>query len=430
MESGRRKVPIDEQEDDEDQYWEQKLQELDNNDKSSELEMLKPGQIIGSTYNAVNLLKELIHDYPIVNNKIGGFDFFQNVLKSPKTVCAPMVHQSELPFRMLCRKYNTDLCYTPMFHSKLFATEQKYRDKHFSTVPEDRPLVVQFCANDPYYLLKAAKLVEKDCDAVDINFGCPQRIAKAGNYGAFLMEKPELQYNLIKTLHDHLNIPVFCKIRVYPEYERTLEYARMCERAGAQLITVHGRTREMKGCKQGLADWEQIKKLKEDLTVPVISNGNIRHLEDVKSCLDFTKADGVMSAEGLLKNPALFAGVEKPTFELAQEYIEMCEKYPTQLIWVRNHICKMFVKYLSGFEQIRDRIFLCEDLEALKEFVGLVEKFEKTGNLDEFKIERPKKIRPELADDVGDLFSSFQELEDQAYQNQNTSSSSEEIKTK
>lgn len=96
------------------------------------------------------------------HEKLGGYEFYTKVLKSPKTVVAPMVStvvrsarahssfqvdHSELPYRMLCRKYKADLCYSPMLHSRLFATDKKYRKHFFSTCPEDRPLVVQVTKN-------------------------------------------------------------------------------------------------------------------------------------------------------------------------------------------------------------------------------------------------------------------------------------------
>ena len=84
-----------------------------------------------------------------------------------------------------------------MLHAKIFATDPKYRKEHFSPCPEDRPLFVQFCANDPDYLLQAAKFVENDCDAVDINLGCPQGIAKKGNYGSYLLEKKDLIVSMV-----------------------------------------------------------------------------------------------------------------------------------------------------------------------------------------------------------------------------------------
>ncbi|CAM9596880.1 unnamed protein product [Choristocarpus tenellus] len=96
------------------------------------------------------------------------YEFFRSI-GSPSRVVAPMVDQSELPFRLLCRRYGGMLCYTPMYNSRCFATSSTYRESNFDPHPEDRPLIVQFCGNDPETLLAAAKFVEGSCDAVDIN---------------------------------------------------------------------------------------------------------------------------------------------------------------------------------------------------------------------------------------------------------------------
>lgn len=87
---------------------------------------------------------------------------------------------------MMMRKNGAQLCYTPMIHANLFVNDHTYRRSAFSTVADDRPLIVQFCANDPQTLLKACRLVENFCDGVDLNLGCPQLIAKRGRYGAYL----------------------------------------------------------------------------------------------------------------------------------------------------------------------------------------------------------------------------------------------------
>lgn len=184
--------------------------------------------------------------------KLKGRELFEKI-GNPRHIVAPMVDQSELAWRVLSRRYGATLCYTPMFHAKLFATSEKYRREMWCDLDGDskldRPLVVQFCANDPEYLLQAAKLVEDKCDAVDLNLGCPQGIAKKGHYGSFLMEEWDLIHKLIKTLHENLNIPVTAKIRVFPDRQKTLDYAKMVLDAGAQFLTVHGRLREQKANK-------------------------------------------------------------------------------------------------------------------------------------------------------------------------------------
>jgi tRNA-dihydrouridine synthase 1 len=113
-----------------------------------------------------------------------------------------------------------------MYHARLFSTDARYRRDMFKPCKEDRPLVVQFCANDPDILLAAAQFVENDCDAVDINLGCPQGIAKKGNYGSYLLEKTELIVSMVKKLKENLKVPVTCKIRCLPTEAETLYLAQ------------------------------------------------------------------------------------------------------------------------------------------------------------------------------------------------------------
>lgn len=243
-------------------------------------------------------------------------------------------------WRMLSRSFMTPtsnkklVAYTPMFHARMFGETSKFRDRMFQpvrssltthpTTPSpssgeilfldgnpsiDRPLFVQFCANDPNELLDSAKYVTPFCDAVDLNLGCPQGIAKKGKYGAFLQEDQDLIFQLINKLHTELDIPVTAKIRILETREKTLAYAQNVLKAGASILTVHGRQREQKGHKTGLADWSVIRFLRENLPKETVlfANGNILKREDIDACLEATGADGVMSAEGNLYDPAIFA---------------------------------------------------------------------------------------------------------------------------
>lgn len=286
----------------------------------------------------------------------------------PKTIVAPMVDQSELAWRILSRRYGAELCYTPMFHARLFATEEKYRNNMWSELDgdkdKDRPLVVQFCANDPDYLLKAAKFVENKCDAVDLNLGCPQGIAKKGNYGAFLMDDWDLVYKLISNLHENLSCPVTAKIRVYDDWEKSLEYAKLVLSAGALFITIHGRTRDMKGQATGLANWKILKYLKDNLPEGQVffANGNILYPSDLARCMREVDCDAVMSAEGNLYNPGVFwtenndkdkqfARVDK----MLREYFEIVRSCPGEASKhsMKAHFFKLLHAFLNVHKELR-----------------------------------------------------------------------------
>ncbi|KIM41338.1 hypothetical protein M413DRAFT_445364 [Hebeloma cylindrosporum] len=317
--------------------------------------------------------------------KLGGYQFYRDVLGSPRYIVAPMVDQSELAWRRLSRRYGAQLIYTPMINAKMFvdASNKTYRNSNFDMIngeegdpTTDRPLIVQFCANDPEQLLSSAKAVENHCEAVDLNLGCPQDIAKRGRYGSLLQDDWELIYKLINILHVNLSIPVTAKFRVFPTVEKTVEYARMLERAGAQIITCHGRIREQRGQNTGLADWDKIRAVKEAVSVPVFANGNILYQSDIDACLKATGADGVMSAEGQLYNPALFAGIEHPLTspdyesdtqilirhpkhaDLALEYLDIVKdlKTTTSVSGIKGHLFKIMRPGLGRETDLREKL--------------------------------------------------------------------------
>ncbi|CDS00818.1 hypothetical protein, partial [Sporisorium scitamineum] len=336
--------------------------------------------------------------------KLASWDFYRSI-GSPQRVVAPMVDQSELPWRILSRRYGSDLVYTPMINAKLFVDENskkkkvKYQEVNFnkehgeegstdpiaallssegegegSSTDSDRPLFVQFCSNDPATLLKAAQVVQDRCDAVDLNLGCPQHIARRGHYGSYLMEDWPLIFNLINTLHLNLKIPVTAKMRVYESVSKTIAYAKLLERAGAQIITVHGRTRNMKGHHTGLADWDKIRAVKEAVGVPVFANGNVLYPQDFHEALAATGADGVMSAEGNLYNPAIFMralpevasemfpgapGLPFPSIvRMAHEYLDIVSalKTPTQSSAIKAHLFRLSRPALEVHRDLRERL--------------------------------------------------------------------------
>jgi len=232
-----------------------------------------------------------------------------------KYILAPMVGASELSFRILCRKYGAQLCYTPMMSSNKFATDSKYREEEFQTIREDRPLVCHFSANDPKDFAAAAKLVEHKCDAIDLNLGCPQRTAYLGHFGSYLLEPKDrnLICSIVSEAAKQVSIPIFVKIRLLDTIEETIQLCNQLKEAGASLIALHARYRasfERKGAgaRDGPAMLDQVLKVRQALgdDFPIISNGNIIDFVDVENNLNFTRAHGVMSAEGILDSPSLY----------------------------------------------------------------------------------------------------------------------------
>ena len=308
-----------------------------------------------------------------------GWDFWRTTLGSPQTVCAPMVDQSERAFRLLCRELNTDLCYTPMLHARLFDEVPSFRDLHFDPHPSDRPLIAQFAGHNPQTVLDAARRVVDQVDAVDLNFGCPQGIARKGRYGAFLLDEPDVMVALVERLASDLSVPVTVKLRLLPERDASIALCKRLESAGASVLCLHGRTREQNKQFAGRADWEPIREVVTALDIPVIANGGIETRADVDACLEYTGAAAVMSSEALLENPALFcANVHPETGEyldqsaLARRYLEICEEHPPSkgAAVVRGHLFKLLHHGLRTHTDLRDELLLAQSLEEMGHVVA------------------------------------------------------------
>lgn len=184
------------------------------------------------------------------------------------------------------------------------------------------------------------------------------------------MDNLPLVRSLVEKLAQNLQVPVSCKIRLFPNLQDTIKYATMLEEAGCSLLAVHGRTRDQKDQRKIRADWSAIRAVKDAVRIPVLANGNIRHMDDVSSCLEATGAEGVLSADALLENPALFAGFRTAEWagegeergkdgnldqaEVLVQYLKLCEKYPVPWRMIRCHVHKMLGEWFRMHPHVRE----------------------------------------------------------------------------
>ncbi|XP_041059047.1 tRNA-dihydrouridine(20a/20b) synthase [NAD(P)+]-like [Carcharodon carcharias] len=266
-------------------------------------------------------------------------------------ICAPMVRYSKLAFRSLVRKYDCELCFTPMIIASAFLRSGKARDNEFTTNYVDRPLVVQFAANHAQDLADAACIVSPFADGVDLNCGCPQRWAMAEGYGACLINKPELVQDMVRQVKNQVECPNFSvsiKIRIHKDLARTVDLCRKVEAAGISWITVHGRATEER---HQPVHYDTIKIIKENLNIPVVANGDVRSNKDIDFVHQLTGIDGVMAARGLLANPAMFAGYEETPLQCVRDWVDIALEYGTPYTCFHHHLMYMLERITSKQEK-------------------------------------------------------------------------------
>ncbi|KDQ58422.1 hypothetical protein JAAARDRAFT_176349 [Jaapia argillacea MUCL 33604] len=269
-------------------------------------------------------------------------------------ISAPMINQSDLPFRLLVRQYGTTLTYTQMLHPERLLEDKDYLDFHLrdleiaSRLGEGRPVVVQVCGNDPEVVVRGARKVVGLCDAIDLNLGCPQDHAREGHYGGYLLNPSDwpLVTNIVSSLNNSLPIPISTKIRVCTPPHLTLQLAHKLEGAGSKWITLHARSVCARRRRKGAANLDEVRKLMGGVGIPVVSNGNVRCWEDVQKNKEETGAGGIMVGETLLGNPCLFAGVTPDPAQISLEYLSLCAEYPdtVRLEKIKTHI-RHFVEF-------------------------------------------------------------------------------------
>ena len=316
-----------------------------------------------------------------------------NSIGSPKYALAPMVDINDLPFRLLCRKYGTELTFTQMYNIKLFGVLEDYRKKVLSEIDNehDHPCFIQFSGNDPELMLKSAKYVEKLTPCVDINLGCPQNIARMGHYGAFLLDNPDEVYKIVGYVcNNNLKCGVSCKIRLFPDLSKTFELVRKLEDLGISILTVHGRTKEQKSQNCGPCNWDAIKEIKKMVKIPVIANGGLGSFEDIDKLFEYTGCDCVMSGEKMIEMPTFFSKKLYDINDIALEYCDIWKKYKpnnqinkTHMSQIRGHMFKFLYTGCNMFPEYHQKLGLTENLDEVINIVKTMKDLMKDVKLED-----------------------------------------------
>jgi tRNA-dihydrouridine synthase B len=224
---------------------------------------------------------------------------------------SPLSGVTDLVFRRLVRRYAPDsMMYTEMVQASSL--------RHLKEVPRimeidtnERPISIQLFDCRPDFMGEAARIaVEQGAESIDINMGCPvNKITKNGG-GSSLLRDPVTAEALVKAVINAVNVPVTVKTRIGWDDDEIniLDFARRMEAAGAQMLTVHARTRAQGY--NGTANWDWIRQVKQVLAIPVIANGDIFSIESAVACLTQTGADGVMCSRGTLGYPFLVGEID------------------------------------------------------------------------------------------------------------------------
>jgi len=303
-----------------------------------------------------------------------------------RVVLAPMAGITDVVFRSICIEHGALLVYTEMVSANGLIYSNRQSQEILEISQGEHPVGAQIFGREPGIMSQAALLAaEAGPDFIDINMGCPVPKVVKGREGCALMLEPVRAQEIIRAVKAASGLPVTVKIRKGwdAEHQNAVEFALACQEAGASAIAVHGRTRTQ--MYSGKADWDIIARVKEEVSVPVIGNGDVWKAEDVERMLHRTGCDAVMVARGALGNPWIFESARR--LLAGQEYeipgfgdkIDMALRHLRLAIarygeragvpLMRKHLA-WYLKGLAGSAQVKDQVNVAKGAGAVESILA------------------------------------------------------------
>ena len=308
--------------------------------------------------------------------KIGNLNLDNRVFLSP------MAGVTDLPFRLICKEQDCGMLYTEMVNAKALCYDDQNTKKMLKIEEEEHPVAIQIFGSDPEYMGGAAKILNSyPNEILDINMGCPApKVVKNGD-GSALMRNPKLAEEVMKAVVKNSTKPVTLKIRKGWDDQsiNAVEIAKIAEQSGISAVAIHGRTREQ--YYSGKADWDIIRQVKENVSIPVIGNGDVFEVEDAINMLNQTNCDAIMIGRGAQGNPWIFKRINhymqtgeilpEPTLEekinTAKKHLKLAVEEHGEYVAVREmrkHIA-WYLKGLRNSARVRDEINKIESYEVV-----------------------------------------------------------------